>query len=116
MGLLTDIATLAKAGYTADQVKEILSIAGDNKQEQPAQEPQLKEEQGIEAPETKQEPEHKAEPDAKPENDVVDYKKLYEESQDALKKAQASNTNTDISNAENQTDEQILADFVRGFI
>lgn len=87
MSIISDVATLVKAGFTVDDIKEIVkadkSPAGDTIAP-PAKEP--------EAPEDKKgtEPEDKK-------GTEPDYKALYEKSQDDLKKAQAQNTKENIA-------------------
>lgn len=82
MSIISDVATLIKAGFTIDDIKEIAKAdkapAGDTITP-PAKEP--------EAPTP--EPEKETEPEP-------DYKALYEKSQDDLKKAQAQNTKENI--------------------
>ena len=83
MSIISDVATLIKAGFTIDDIKEIVKAdkapAGDTITP-PAKEP--------EAPTP--EPEKGTEPEP-------DYKALYEKSQDDLKKAQAQNTKENIA-------------------
>lgn len=82
---LSEILTLARAGYKASEIRELDKA----KAEEPETEPQ---------PEVKPEPE--TEPDqgseaAEPENTVPepDYKAMYEESQKKLQEAQKDNVN-----------------------
>lgn len=58
------------------------------------------------------------EPIAEPEEpkDVTDYKKLYEESQEALKKAQASNRNQKVGTDDIKSDDDIINDLMRSFM
>lgn len=102
---ITDLIALAKAGYTPGQVKELITLS--EKQEQAIPE----EQQAATAPtpeaatasaEPEKAPEN-AETPAKAEEKVIDYKELYEKSQDDLKKAQEANRRYDAS-ANNNTD------------
>lgn len=78
MGLFNDVVSLAKAGWTPAQVKEILE-AEKNSQELP-------EEAKKDLPE-EETPEKEAE--------EIDYKSLYEDSQKKLKEAQKQNLKND---------------------
>ena len=114
-----DIIALAKAGYKPNEVKELLAMATEP---EPEKEPE---------PEPEKEPEPEPEKESKEEklkeeqtSIDVDYKKLYEESQKALdkaneslKKAQAINNRKDVSNDGNKkTDADIVNDLVRSFM
>ena len=101
-----DIIALAKAGYKPNEVKELLAMA----------EP---------TPEPDPEPEKKEEKPEEVQNSIdTDYKKLYEESQKALdkaneslKKAQAMNNRKDVSNDGNKkSDAEIVNDWARSFM
>ena len=98
MGItLNDIVALAKQGYKPGDIKELISLsemANADKQEEPQKaagaidEPKPADPEPIVATENKasDEPEQK---------DDVDYKKLYEQSQSDLKKAQEVNLKKD---------------------
>ena len=101
-----DIIALAKAGYKPNEVKELLAMA----------EP---------TPEPDPEPEKKEEKPEEIQTSIdTDYKKLYEESQKALdkaneslKKAQAMNNRKDVSNDGNKkSDAEIVNDWARSFM
>lgn len=83
MPIISDIATLVKAGFTLNDIKDIINAekapAGDTITP-PAKEPET----------PTPEPEKGTEPEP-------DYKALYEKSQDDLKKAQAQNTKENIA-------------------
>lgn len=84
MPIISDIATLVKAGFTVDDIKEIVKAdkapAGDTITP-PAKEPEASTPEAGTGKETEPEP---------------DYKALYEKAQDDLKKAQAANTQKNI--------------------
>lgn len=111
-----DIVSLAKAGYKPADVKELISLsemAEQSKQEEPqgaapaTDEPKSVSPEPIEAPEN-------TEP-AKPE-EAVDYKKLYEHSQEDLKKAQAANIKKDNSPAQSTDPKKDLLDLVASYL
>ena len=109
-----DIIALAKAGYKPNEVKELLAMAETTQEPDP--EP---------TPEPDPEPEKKEEKPEEVQTSIdTDYKKLYEESQKALdkaneslKKAQAMNNRKDVSNDGNKkSDAEIVNDWVRSFM
>lgn len=104
MGLsITDIVALAKAGYKPADVKELITMADaketseDQKDQKSAEEPQQAE--GQNAPEgTEAEKQtEKEEAAEKADKDDVNYKELYEKSQNDLKAAQEANRKQDAS-------------------
>ena len=109
-----DIIALAKAGYKPNEVKELLAMATEP---EPTPEP---------TPEPEKEPEPEPTPAKEPQHSLdEDYKKLYEESQQALKKAeeslkvaQAKNNRMDVSNNDGnkKTDADIINDLARSFM
>ena len=91
-----DLVTFAKAGYKPSEVKELLELQVESEKE-----PLLEDKEPL--PEDK-EPE-------------VDYKKLYEETQEKLKEAQKANVTKDVSNSEDEpSDEDIVKDLFRSFM
>ena len=99
-----DVVELAKAGYKPADVKELISLsemADQSKQEEPQGAAPAEIEPKSVSPEPDRAPENK-EPE-KPE-EAVDYKKLYEQSQEDLKKAQAANIKKDSSPADQGKD------------
>ena len=114
---LTDLITLAKAGYTPGQVKELIALS------EKAEDAKPEEQQAATAP-TFEAATESAEPVKAPENEEkqtepekkeIDYKALYEKSQEDLKKAQAVNRSKDLS--DNATDPQSdLQDIFRSFL
>lgn len=96
---LTDLITLAKAGYTPGQVKELIALSEKSEPVNPEEqqlataanvEPTTASAEHVEATEKEAEPE-------KTEEKEIDYKELYEKSQEDLKKAQAVNRSADNS-------------------
>ena len=104
MGLsIPDIIALAKAGYKPSDVKELISLADaketseDQKDQKSAEEPQKAEGQDApESAEAEKQPE-KEEAAEKADKDDVNYKELYEKSQNDLKAAQEANRKQDAS-------------------
>lgn len=81
MSIITDVATLVKAGFTIEDIKEIVKAD--------------KAPDGDTIPGKEKEPD--PEPDKKDPDQEPDYKALYEKSQEDLKKAQAQNTKENIA-------------------
>lgn len=94
MGIsITDLITLAKAGYTPGQVKELISLS-EKAEPEKAEEPKAP----AAAPTTPKTADPKPEENKAPENDqqekpeeIVDYKALYEKTLEDLKTAQEAN-------------------------
>ena len=111
-----DIVALAKAGYKPADVKELISLsetAEQSKQEEPqGAAPAIDEPKSV-SPEPDRAPEN-TEP-AKPE-ETVDYKKLYEQSQEDLKKAQAANIKKDNAPAQAPDPMKNLTDLVSSYL
>lgn len=106
---LDDIIALAKQGYKPADIKELIEIS--------KEEPKEEEDQKEELEETKDSKEELQEPKEElQEPKDIDYKKLYEESQQALKDAQKKNIKKDASSSEEKTDSEILEDFARSFM
>lgn len=83
---LFDIVALAKAGYSVNDVKELMTLSTEN-----TDEPQPEGIPGTDNPPEEDKPQPEVIPKAEPKEEVLDYKKLYEESQLALQKAQQVN-------------------------
>lgn len=99
----SDMVTLAKAGYKVSDIKELLSMATDEPTEpKDVTEPKPTEPEPEPTEPGDGEPTEPTEP-AEPE---PDYKKLYEDTQKALKEAQAANRKGDHADVE-KTPEQI---------
>lgn len=98
MGItLNDIVALAKQGYKPGDIKELISLsemANADKQEEPQKAAGAIDEPKPADSEAKEPTENKA-PDEPEQKDDVDYKKLYEQSQSDLKKAQEANIKKD---------------------
>lgn len=111
-----DVVELAKAGYKPADVKELISLsemADQSKQEEPQGAAPAEIEPKSVSPEPDRAPENK-EPE-KPE-EAVDYKKLYEQSQEDLKKAQAANIKKDAAPAQAPDPMANLTDLVSSFL
>ena len=114
---LTDLITLAKAGYTPGQVKELIALSEQEKPTIP------EEQQGAAAatsepttvsPEPIKATENAAQPE-EPKKEEIDYKQLYERSQEDLKKAQAANINQNAAPANPIAPMQELKDIVASY-
>ena len=97
---ITDLITLAKAGYTPGQVKELITLSERAEPVKP-EEPQ-KAAGAISEPkpadsEPKIEVTEKEVQPVEPKKEEINYKELYEKSQEDLKKAQEANRKTDAS-------------------
>ena len=104
MGIkFSDIIALAKSGYTVSDVKELMQLSD-------ATTPSNDE---TEAPQDNQEP--AAEDPEEPEQEEVDYKALYEQEQEKVKRLQAVNRNQNAQTNE-KTDQEILMDLARDFM
>ena len=111
-----DIVELAKAGYKPVDVKELISLS------EMAEQSKLEEPQGA-TPAIDEPKSASPEPDKAPENkepvkpeEAVDYKKLYEQSQEDLKKAQAANIKKDAAPAQAPDPMNNLKDLVSSFL
>ena len=114
---LQDLITLAKAGYTPGQVKDLITLS-EKVMEPVPEEPQAATAPTLEAATESAEPEkatENAEKASEPEKEVIDYKALYEKSQEDLRAAQAVNRSMDLS--DNATDPQSdLQEIFRSFL
>ena len=88
MSIISDVATLVKAGFTIDDIKEIV-----NADKAPAGDTTAPAAKAQETPEAAKGTEQGTGTQPEPE---PDYKALYEKAQDDLKKAQAANTQENI--------------------
>lgn len=91
--IISDIATLIKAGFSMDDIKEVVKAANESPAPQPAPAPQAQAQQAPAAD--------------KGAEDEPDYKTLYEQSQKQLKELQEANTKDDISPEPLKVDEII---------
>lgn len=118
MGFLSDVATLVKAGYTKEDVKELYNLdksAETLKTE--AQPAKTEKEQTVlqhESPKSEKSEETAPKVSAQP-DDAPDYKALYEAEQEKVKVLQNKNNQADVSNnADAVTDAQLI-DLVQSF-
>lgn len=109
MSFISDIAALAKAGYSVQDVKDLMAIG------KVSETPEQKEDNVP--PKDEPTPDEKAEPKVEKESDdedTTDYKAKYEQ---LLKETQTNNSKfVDIDNSKNETAEETLADFLKGVI
>lgn len=102
MGIkFSDIIALAKSGYTVSDVKELMQLSDATPSDEP------------EAPQDVAEP--AAEDPEEQEQEEVDYKALYEQEQEKVKRLQAENRNQNAQTNE-KTDQEILMDLARDFM
>lgn len=121
MGLLNDIAALAKAGYTVAEVRELMQLAQDPDQAK-KQEPETnqKEAEKQEPEKLQQEPEQKENPSSEQSKDPaqlqsLDQSKEIEDLKKQLAAAQAENRKQDRS--ENvKSNEDLVKDLVLSFM
>lgn len=115
---LKDLADLARAGYTPAQVKEIIALSDKEKDVKP-EEQQAATAPTSEAATESAEPEKATENEeqhSEPEQKEIDYKALYEKTQEDLKKAQAVNRSTDLSDKTSADPYKDLQDYVRSIL
>lgn len=128
MSFLSDIATLAKAGYTAQDVKSLLSLSkpqenlfSEAQPPQTATEPTVlqaavTEPIVLETVDTEADKSITTTPkESEPPIDVPDYKALYEAEQEKVKDLQNKNNNIDVSGNNTTVTEEHLLDIVRSF-
>lgn len=118
MSFLSDIAELAKAGYTPQDVKSLLSLS--KPQEtlfSEAQPTQTETEQTVlqDAVTETDEPITTTPKESEPPIDVPDYKALYEAEQEKVRDLQNKNNNIDVSGNNTTVTEEHLLDIVRSF-
>lgn len=97
---IMDYLLLAKAGYKKADIDKILSQPEKEEETNPEEQPAATAptlEETTESAELEKAPEKEEKPE--PKKDEIDYKKLYEQSQEDLKSAQAANRAKDNSNA-----------------
>lgn len=120
---LTDIITLAKQGYKPADIKELIALADNVNQEQPAviQQEQGQSEEANSEDTAQNEPTvdaNEQKPDEPPADTTqgINYKELYEKTQADLKKAQQFNTRQTLTEPTTKTDEEIFSEAVRSFM
>ena len=110
---ITDLITLAKAGYTPAQVKELITLSEKAETAKPEEQPGAT--AGTSDPATESpEPIKATENEEKPEDakkEEIDYKELFEKAQEDLKKAQEANRNVDASKGEKDPTENLKTIF-----
>lgn len=103
MGIkFSDIIALAKSGYSVSDVKELMQLSEVTPSDDETEAPQDNQEPAAEDPE-------------EPEQEEVDYKALYEQEQEKVKRLQAVNRNQNAQTNE-KTDQEILMDLARDFM
>ena len=103
MGIkFSDIIALAKSGYSVSDVKELMQLS---------ETPSNSDDPG--APQDNKEP--AAGDPEEPEEEEVDYKSLYEQEHETVKRLQAVNRNQTAQTNE-KTDQEILMDLARDFM
>lgn len=115
----TEIIKLSLAGKTPAEIRELMELENELKAAEAEQAEPTKVNEKPEAPEqspAEETPKAENEPEA-PEPQP-DYKKLYEESQAELKKAQAANAKSDMSGGEDPATERQtrIENLVRSFM
>lgn len=119
MGItLNDIVALAKQGYKPGDIKELISLSEKADADKP--EEQQKAAGAIDEPKPAdseaKEPTENAQPANAEQKDDVDYKKLYEQSQSDLKKAQEANIKKDSAPAHEPDPMANLTDLVSSYL
>ena len=119
MGIIADLAALARAGMKVDDIKDIINLTKDKPDDKPDDKPEDKPEDKPDdktkdktEDKTKDKTEDKTEDKTK---DKTDYKKLYEETKEKLNKAQADNLKKDTQPKPKDAD-TIISDLVRNFM
>lgn len=107
MGIIADLAALARAGMKIDDIKDIINLTKDKPEDKPEDMPEDKPEDKTED-KTEDKPEDKSE-------DKTDYKKLYEDTKEKLNKAQAEHLRKDTQPKAKDAD-TIISDIVRNFM
>lgn len=117
MSKLTDALELAKAGFKAKEIKEMLEETNNEPDPKPAEEKKDPEEK-TDPPTGDPQPDPAAgnEKDPPAGDPEPDYKKLYEESQAQLRKAQESNVRGNSADPNEKTLEEKAYEILGGFI
>lgn len=109
---LSDIIALAKVGYKPADIKELVALSTDNALEDVTKpsEPLAEEVAQVSEPQNATtQPEKNDEP-------MIDYKALYEKSQEELKKAQQNNIRTNVGTVPDKSDYDILNEITSSFM
>mgnify|MGYP006923266470 CR=1 FL=1 len=114
---ISDLITLAKAGYTPGQVKELISLSEKSGQEPMAEEPPAATGANVEPKPASEEPKEATE-NAQPAKteDSVDYKSLYEQTKADLDKAQKTNVNQNASAVQTEDADKHLRETISSFL
>ena len=107
MGIIADLAALARAGMKVDDIKDIINLTKDKPDDKP-------DDKLDDKPEDKPDDKTKDKTEDKT-KDKTDYKKLYEETKDKLNKAQAEHLRKDTQPKPKDAD-TIISDLVRNFM
>lgn len=113
---LSDVAALARAGYSVSDVKEILQMSKAQTDAAAGEPEEAKEQQAteLEKPNSQKEEEPSAPQQA---DDIEDLKKQIATLQDQLKESQKNNINQNYANTtQTKTDEDQLAAIIKGFM
>ena len=104
MGIkFSDIIALAKSGYSVADVKELMQLSDTTPSD--------------DAPEAQQDDQEPAAEDPEEDTDEgPDYKKLYEEEAEKVRKLQRENINQNAQQPKEKTDQEILMDMARDFM
>ena len=114
---IIDYLTLAKAGYKKADIDQIIALSKQEEAEKP-EEPQAATLNNDNVEKASADPEGEPENEAsteEPVKEVIDYKSLYEKSQEDLKTAQAANRKRDNSDAHTYGKKD-LQDAIRSFL
>lgn len=112
---IKDIVALAKADYKPADVKELMQMTEETKEEKTI--PQDPPSNVVPEAAAETAPSAAAEPEPPKEEDPIDYKALYESAKIDLDKAQKANMARDISSEEdNMSDEDLLKDLFKEFM
>lgn len=115
---LTDIIELAKQGYKPSDIKELISLSTEQVTDSPSTSQGDNNSQQTETQqnETRQEEDKPTDQLADDKQAGVDYKLLYEESQKKLAELQQKNTQKNIKDENQSTDEELVADIFKSFM
>lgn len=102
---LTEILTFVKAGYKFTEIKELMQMVTNEKEEVEHK----KEDEPKKENQTKDDDSPTLDNEKEEESEVknIDYKALYEETQKELKKAQSDNVNKNVADIEKNVDEML---------
>ena len=118
MSFITDIAALAKAGYTPQDVKDLLNLSKPQEplkaEAQPTEQERTPEKESVQIITEPEKPVETSTKEIEQPTSEPDYKALYEAEQEKVKALQNKNNNADVS--QNVTvNEKDLIDAIRSF-